>query len=117
MSNFKREEFACKCCGELYNNTSKFTELILVLEDVRAYFGGPVIITSGHRCEKHNKAVKGSPRSQHVYGYAADFIVRGVNPALVNEYLLKKYPDKYGIASAKNFTHLDVRDKKARWVY
>lgn len=43
-----------------------------ILEPLRIHYGRPIIITSGFRCEKLNKAVGGSKTSQHVLGMAAD---------------------------------------------
>lgn len=47
------------------------------LEKVRAFFGAPVHINSAFRCAALNKAVGGSPTSQHTTGEAADFVVAG----------------------------------------
>lgn len=43
-----------------------------VLDPLREAYGRPLIVTSGFRCEKLNKAVKGSSTSQHRFGQAAD---------------------------------------------
>ena len=43
-----------------------------ILEPLRVHYGRPIIITSGYRCEKLNKAVGGSKTSQHCLGMAAD---------------------------------------------
>lgn len=43
-----------------------------ILEPLRHHYGRPIIITSGFRCEKLNKAVGGSKTSQHRFGQAAD---------------------------------------------
>lgn len=43
-----------------------------VLDPLREAYGKPLIVTSGFRCEKLNKAVKGSSTSQHRFGQAAD---------------------------------------------
>lgn len=53
-----------------------------VLEPLRVHYGRPIIITSGFRCEKLNKAVGGSPTSQHVLGQAAD--IRSVSDRLAD---------------------------------
>ncbi|ANU80127.1 putative M15 family peptidase [Proteus phage PM 116] len=110
---FKRREFACKCgCG---TSTVDY-ELLQVITDVREHFGKPIIITSGHRCFKHNANVGGARNSMHLTGKAADIKVQGVDPADVADYLETKYPDKYGIGRyAGRFTHIDVRGYKARW--
>lgn len=43
-----------------------------VLEPLRESFGKPIIVTSGFRSQSLNRAVGGSPTSQHCYGQAAD---------------------------------------------
>ena len=43
-----------------------------VLEPLRIHYGRPIIVTSGFRCAKLNKAVGGSATSQHVKGEAVD---------------------------------------------
>ena len=43
-----------------------------VLEPLREEFGKPIIVTSGYRSQALNRAVGGSPTSQHCYGQAAD---------------------------------------------
>jgi uncharacterized protein YcbK (DUF882 family) len=112
--HFSKAEFACKCgCG--FNKISP--ELIEVLEDLRETKGLPVVVTSGCRCPKHNKAVGGASLSTHMQGIAADIRVVGMSPAEVFQYLDAKHPNKYGIAAANSFTHIDTRKNKARWKY
>ena len=43
-----------------------------ILDPLREAYGKPIIVTSGYRCERLNKLVKGSKNSQHRYGQAAD---------------------------------------------
>lgn len=43
-----------------------------VLDPARRLFGNPIKINSGYRSQALNKAVKGSPGSQHMKGEAAD---------------------------------------------
>lgn len=110
--HFKRSEFACKCgCGLDTINE----RLITVLEDVREYFNAPVIINSGCRCQKHNKAVGGVANSTHVQCIASDIKVKGVTPKDVADYLTAKYQGQYGIGRYPTFTHVDVRQNVARW--
>ena len=45
-----------------------------VLDPLRKAYGKPIRITSGFRCPKLNKAVGGSPTSQHMSGMAADIV-------------------------------------------
>ena len=59
---------------ELIPNVTRLAEF---LEHVRQLLKSPIIISSGYRSLKVNKAVGGSPRSQHLLGLAADFNVPG----------------------------------------
>ena len=91
------------------------TELIDVLEDIRAHFNKPVIITSAYRTPEYNEKIGGVKNSQHCKGTAADIKVKGVTAKKVQKYLEQKYWDKYGIGSYRTFTHIDIRAKRARW--
>ena len=111
--NFSRSEFKCKC-GEC-EQVGPDPRLIPILQDVRDHFDASVSVHSGHRCKAYNKHVGGAKRSQHLTAKAADFTVEGVSNNDVQEYLLDKYPDTLGIGRYNGFTHVDVRDTKARW--
>lgn len=50
------------------------TRTALLLEQVRTLLGPP-IISSGYRCPALNSVIGGAPRSAHMLGLAADFIV------------------------------------------
>ena len=114
--NFTVEEFACKC-GKC-NYTTPSLALVAALEELREALGNkPLRINSGLRCPAHNKAVEGSPTSQHVKGTAAD-----VRPpkGMTSEQLAKtaeniKAFQEGGIGIYPTFVHLDVRGYKARW--
>ena len=43
-----------------------------ILDPLREHYGQPIIINSGYRCDKRNKAVGGAATSQHKLGQAAD---------------------------------------------
>jgi hypothetical protein len=45
----------------------------VVLEQIRAQIGAPVVITSGYRSPVVNGGIGGAPTSQHLKGEAADF--------------------------------------------
>jgi len=107
--HFSLHEFTCKCgCKRTYVEP----ELIDLLEKIREHFGRPVIISSGYRCPKHNKAVGGGPNSQHIFGKAADINVIGVSPAKVQQFLADH---EGGLGAYLTFTHVDVRGRMARW--
>lgn len=110
--NFKRGEFACPC-GNCDLDTID-VELLLILEHIRDHFDRPITITSGHRCAEYNKKIGGGLYSQHLYGRAADIVVKGVPANLVQE--LCENLEVPGLGSYDNFTHIDTRtDRPARW--
>lgn len=125
-AHFGLWEFRCPDgCGR----TRPVQELVTVLEYVRSHFGGVygvvrIDVVSGCRCPNRNKAVGGSPWSQHMYYRAADFHVMyklsrdlwgQVDTAEVDAYLRSEYPGKYGIGVYTTWNHIDVRRKEARW--
>ena len=40
--------------------------MVSICDDVRAELGIPLVVSSGTRCRKHNKAVGGAPASGHL---------------------------------------------------
>lgn len=108
---FKRAELACKCgCGR---DTIDY-ELVRALDDIREHFDRPVIVTSGVRCESHNRMVGGSAGSQHLLGRAADIIVYGTPPHIVAD--LAEQLGLGGVGRYDTFTHIDTRNGRRRWV-
>ena len=99
------------------------TELVALLEKIRAHFGKPLTITSGFRTAAHNATVaKAAKYSQHLYGKAADIQVQGVSVENVYAYADKLlgnaggcgiYPP--GLGRANGWVHVDVRKEKSRW--
>lgn len=49
-------------------------ELMEFMDGFRAFWGGPIIVSSGFRCEELNELVGGAKNSAHKYGYAVDFV-------------------------------------------
>ena len=112
--HFKYKEFRCKCCGKLPDQGID-PNLILKLEFLRMTLGDKqIIIRSGYRCPNHNKQVDGAPKSQHLYGRAADIIVKGVKPSDVAKAAELVLYDG-GLGRYEYFTHVDSRGSKARW--
>lgn len=79
IKHFQKSEFACKCGGRYCNGFPAEMEkrVVEVLDTIREYTGKPVVISSGLRCETHNKNVGGVRNSFHMAGRAADFTVCG----------------------------------------
>ena len=111
-TNFKVKEFACTDGSDPIFIDS---ELVNVLQKIRAYFGKSVTITSAYRTPGKNKAVGGETYSQHLYGLAADIKVNGVTPKKVAAYAETLLKNKGGIGTYSTFVHIDVRSTKARW--
>ena len=78
MKNFRINEFVCHCGCAMPAEARQNIEALVanVLDPVREAYGKPIYVNSGYRCEKHNKAVGGVPRSQHMLGQAADISLR-----------------------------------------
>lgn len=109
---FKKSEFACKDgCG--FDDIN--LKLVKILDQIREYYGKPIIITSGCRCKKHNKEVGGVQGSRHELGNAADFYVQGINTKDVLEYtksLVKRGLLRYTYTNNKNMNgaiHIDIQ--------
>lgn len=82
--HFTLEEFEASQTAKRLNIKNKvpnfktvynLRNLCLLLETLRKDIGKPIIITSGYRCPKLNKAVGGVSNSQHMVGEACDFII------------------------------------------
>lgn len=115
--NFSLHEFTCKCgCGK--NGVSM--RLVVDLQTLRDRFNKPIKVTSGVRCEKHNRNVGGSPRSQHLLGHAADIRINGVDPRdIARAAALIPVFQNGGIGVYRWGCHLDVGKfedgRPARW--
>ena len=108
---FKYGEFTCKCgCG--YNTID--IRLVKILDDIRKHYGKPSIITSGVRCEKHNKEVGGVTNSWHVRRKAADFYISGISSSELNRYcsiLRDQGLLRYCYAIDSGAVHIDIGGK------
>jgi uncharacterized protein YcbK (DUF882 family) len=110
--HFSRSEFACKC-GKCEPIAVDY-KLVQILEMVRTHFDAAVIITSGYRCPKHNKKVKGARASKHMLGIAADIKVSGVEPIDVYSAIDAAYPNDLGLKVYSSWVHVDSRQDKWR---
>ena len=116
-TNFKSTEFDCHgsgCCIQ----TKVDDKLVQYLQQIRNHFGKPVNISSGYRCETHNKKIGGATNSRHAKGQAADIYISGVTPAEI-----AKYAESIGILGIGlyetdadgHFVHVDTRETKSFW--
>lgn len=111
-ANFRVREFACTDGSDpIFIDT----DLVAILQKIRTHFGKAVTITSAYRTPTKNKACGGTAYSQHLYGKAADIKISGITPKKVAAYAETLLPNKGGIGIYNTFTHIDVREIKARW--
>ena len=94
-----------------------------VLQPIREKYGKPIIVSSGFRCEKLNKAIGGSKTSEHRYGMAADF--HSVSDTLSDNKALwdlirtmnlnfGQLIYEYGSDSGPDWIHISYNDKNNR---
>lgn len=92
-----------------------------ILDPLREAWGGPIIVTSGYRCGKLNRAVGGASGSQHMLGQAAD-IRTVIDTPVANKLLFDKIQelklpfdqliDEYGY----NWVHVSYGPKNRRQI-
>jgi uncharacterized protein YcbK (DUF882 family) len=122
-ANFSKSEFECRCGCEMpkgvFNNIVKLANQLQIL---RNKVNAPIKINSAYRCPKHNAKQPGSSvKSQHLFGRAADIVVKDYKPnetADIIEELIKN--GEYlqgGLGRYNSFTHTDIRKTAARWNY
>ena len=112
--NFKVVEFACHDGSDLIKIDS---DLVLFLQDIRDHFSASVNIHSAYRTPAYNKRIGGAARSQHIYGKAADFDVKGVAPLTVARYTESECSLINGIGLYDRACHIDTRKTKYYWKY
>ena len=112
IKHFKQSEFRCHCgCG--YDAID--LRLVKILDDIRDHYNSPLIITSGCRCQSHNKAVGGVQGSRHTMGKASDFYVKGVpvsNLLAYTKELVSRGILRYTYTNSTNMSgavHIDIQ--------
>lgn len=106
--HFGLQEFQCKHCGQVKISS----QLVDKLEALRQKLGVPFVITSGFRCETHNRNVGGAPSSYHVQGLACDIACpKGFT---VEEFAQICFDHGFSVGAypKQNFVHVDVRPGK-----
>lgn len=116
--HFSVSEFRCKCGRKECDAVTMRSAFMRKLEALRVEWGKKLAPTSGTRCNYWNEhdSVRGSTKSQHLKGNAADF----------NFYVMKEkhqfaeLAEKFGfngIGIGIYLVHIDDRKTPARWAY
>ena len=118
--HFDSTEMDCPCMDCVDNDSGKGIDrgLVNALEIVREVLDRPIHITSGVRCEQHNKDVGGKSTSEHLDGKAVDIRVDNSRDRSNLLAILFVHFERIGIGS--NFIHVGVSSDKAQnvvWVY
>jgi uncharacterized protein YcbK (DUF882 family) len=123
-NNFSKSEFDCKSGEEMPLDVLENVKLLAIqLQKIREYVGKPIRINSAYRSPDYNdNIVKGSKKSQHKLGKAADITIDTFTPdevvSIIENMLTNEMLGGFhigGLGSYRTFTHVDIRDKKARW--
>lgn len=113
--HFRVEEFHCGCAGADCHLTLLHPHLVSALQTLRSRLGRPLRLTSGYRCQRHNRQVGGRRRSYHTRGMAAD--VACASPEALEE-LARAAAEVPAVGAIgryplRSFVHLDVRPRRA----
>ena len=115
--NFSRAEMRCKCGCGLDHMDDEFMRMLQLLRDKL----GPLPVTSGVRCEKHNHQSGGYPKSAHLQSKGADIRIYGPRALALVEEARRIGFSGIGIAQKgehkHRFIHLDTLPRTAIWSY
>ena len=98
------------------DNLTKLIEI--VLDPLREWYGKPIKVNSGYRCEALNEAVGSkAKKSQHLYGEAADITAgsKTENEKLFN-YIKDNLPFDQ-LINESNFSWVHVSYREGRFIY
>lgn len=112
-AHFDKSEFICKCgCNQ--GNPSSL--LISRLEKLYKLMNAKaIIVNSGYRCYKHDKAVGGSGYGAHTKNIAADIVVKKQDGTLYSAEEIAEAAERIGfggIGMMNNACHVDTRDSE-----
>lgn len=110
IKHFKKSEFRCPCGKCNGFPVAVDMNLVKLLDNLRSYFGVPITVTSGVRCENYNKVVGGIKTSEHLKGKAADIYVPGIAKETVKKKAIDygaKY-SYYGTPGMGNAVHINI---------
>lgn len=86
----------------------------LLQQIVQKANGKTVLVNSAYRSRSYNRRIGGARRSQHIYGRAIDFKIRGMSIRSAHR-LAASIPGVNGLGCYRGHVHADVRSWKACW--
>lgn len=121
LSITSNKALASKNIKEAKAHLTEMECLAFFAEQVRAFVGAPMIISSGYRCDELNKAVGGARNSQHRFFRAIDFVPKGLDldecfaklqfSNLVYKQLIKEY------SGNKAWIHVGMGEGRENLIY
>ena len=102
--NFSPAEIACRGTDKLLINAPALDKL----QSLRDRLGKPLILRSAYRSPEHNRAVKGAPRSKHMYGAAFDIAMSNHDPVAFEAAARAVDFLGFGFYSRSGFMHIDL---------
>jgi hypothetical protein len=109
--SFSPQEIACRGTGNLMINEAAMDKL----QALREAIGKPMIVNSGYRSPKHNRAVGGAKNSMHLQGIAFDVRMENHDPDDYIAAALQVGFNGIGTYPRQNFVHVDARSGRAGW--
>lgn len=110
--HFSRSEFRCHHCGQL-GDEAALRDLVVHLEVLRGLVGRPLVIVSGYRCPTHDRRV----RRKRTTGQHAQMTAVDLKPGVVTEAQAERAGFRGIGMSGRWATHVDRRQRRARWWY
>lgn len=109
--NLAYGEFMCSCSYDFCDITLVNPQLLIAWEKMRNEWGSPILVTSGYRCQTHNKDIGGVDTSLHKRGSAIDIVPVGDKTNLVElDKIAKKYFSRTILYMDKKFIHCEKGD-------
>ncbi|OWV75444.1 peptidase M15A [Rhizobium sp. R339] len=88
-------------------------DLLNIIKAAETHFGRPVVVTSGHRDEEHNRLVGGADESMHKSCEAADIQIEGVSKWDIAAYI-RSLPNRGGVGTYCHTDSIHVDTGKTR---
>ena len=115
--NFSKADMSCRSGCGLDHMDHQFMRMLQQMWNEL----GPLPVTSGVRCEKHNDHTGGYPKSAHLQSKGADIRIFGPRALKLVEESRRIGFSRIGISQkgdkSSRFIHLDILPRTAIWSY